>query len=143
MSADHLEASTEKEIQLLAQSDVVSVALPGASIGLGCAFTPARKILDAGGALAIASDWNPGSGPMGDLITQASILGTFEKLTNEEILAGITFRAAHALGLKDRGRIQKGMMADLVLYQTNHFNEILYHQGQLKPSKVIKKGEIV
>lgn len=55
-SADHLEASTEKEISLLANSDVIAVALPGASLGLGCAFTPARKILDLGGALAIASD---------------------------------------------------------------------------------------
>lgn len=143
ISADHLEASTEKEIRLLAESEVVSVALPGASLGLGCAFTPARKILDAGGSLAIATDWNPGSGPMGDLITQASILGAFEKLTNEEIIAGITFRAAHALGLKDRGRILEGMKADLVLYKTNHFREILYHQGQMKPSMVIKNGEII
>lgn len=141
ISADHLEASTEREIKLLSQSDVVSVALPGASIGLGCAFTPARKILDSGGALAIASDWNPGSGPMGDLVTQAAILGTFEKLTNEEIMAAITFRAAHALGLPDRGRIVKGMKADLVIYETDHFNEVLYHQGQLKASTVIKNGE--
>ena len=79
VSADHLEASTDKEIALLAKSDVIAMALPGASIGLGCAFTPARKILDAGGALAIASDHNPGSAPMGDLLTQAAILGTFEK----------------------------------------------------------------
>jgi len=143
MSADHLEASTEAEVQLLAKSEVVSVALPGASLGLGCAFTPARKILDAGGSLAIASDWNPGSGPMGDLITQAAILGTFQKLSNEEILAGITFRAALALGLKDRGRIEEGMKADLVIYETDHFNEILYHQGQLKPSMVIKNGETI
>ena len=67
LSADHLEASTEKEIALLANSDVVATALPGASLGLGCGFTPARKILDAGGSLAIASDHNPGSAPMGDL----------------------------------------------------------------------------
>ena len=64
-SADHLEASTEKEIKLLAHSDVVAMALPGASIGLGCAFTPARKLLDSGACLAIATDWNPGSAPMG------------------------------------------------------------------------------
>ena len=66
ISADHLEASTEKEIMQLAESNTIAVALPGASIGLGCDFTPARKILDQGGALAIASDWNPGSAPMGD-----------------------------------------------------------------------------
>ncbi len=65
LSADHLEASGDSEIQLLAKSNTISVALPGASLGLGCAFTPARKILAQGGALAIASDWNPGSAPMG------------------------------------------------------------------------------
>ena len=79
-SADHLEASGDAEIQLLAKSNTIAVALPGASIGLGCAFTPARKLLDAGAALAIGSDWNPGSAPMGDLLAQASILATFEKL---------------------------------------------------------------
>ncbi|MEW7291778.1 imidazolonepropionase [Aquimarina sp. 2304DJ70-9] len=143
VSADHLEASTEDEIKMLADSNVVSVALPGASIGLGCNFTPARKILDAGGALAIASDWNPGSAPMGDLLTQACILGTFEKLSNTEVLAGITCRAAAALNLKDRGRLTTGMLADFNLFQTDHFNEIFYHQGKLVPSQVWKRGDIV
>ncbi|WP_420321420.1 imidazolonepropionase [Flagellimonas sp.] len=140
VSADHLEASTEKEIQLLAKSDVISMALPGASIGLGCAYTPARKILDAGGALAIASDHNPGSAPMGDLLTQASILGTFEKLSNAEVLAGITFRAGAALKLTDRGTLQTGTQADFVAFPTNNYQEITYHQGQLKPNAVWKNG---
>lgn len=143
ISADHLEASTKNEIEMLANSDVISVALPGASIGLGCDFTPARKILNAGGALAIASDWNPGSAPMGDLLTQACILGTFEKLSNAEILAGITFRAAAALNLKDRGRLSSGMLADFNLFQTDHFNEIFYHQGKLTPSQVWKRGDLI
>lgn len=59
LSADHLEASTDKEIELLSKSNVIATALPGASIGLGCAFTPARKLLDAGCSVAIASDHNP------------------------------------------------------------------------------------
>ncbi len=143
ISADHLEASTDHEIKILAKSNVIAVALPGASLGLGCDFTPARKILDAGGALAIASDWNPGSAPMGDLLTQASILGTFEKLTNAEVLAGITFRAAAALNLKDRGKLSSNMLADFNLFQTDHFNEIFYQQGKLVPSQVWKKGNIV
>ncbi|MHA7057140.1 imidazolonepropionase [Aquimarina sp. M1] len=143
VSADHLEASTDKEIKMLADSDVISVALPGASIGLGCDFTPARKILDAGGALAIASDWNPGSAPMGDLLTQASILGTFQKLSSAEVLAGITSRAAAALKLEDRGKLAPGMLADFCLFSTNHYNEILYHQGKLTPAQVWKRGEAV
>jgi imidazolonepropionase len=142
-SADHLEASTEKEIIQLAKSDVIAVALPGASLGLGCAFTPARKILDQGGALAIASDWNPGSAPMGDLLTQASILATFEKLSTAEVFAGITFRAAATLGLEDRGRIKAGLLADFCLFPTSNYQEILYQQGTMKPVQVCKKGEMI
>ncbi|MEM8998943.1 MAG: imidazolonepropionase [Bacteroidota bacterium] len=143
LSADHLEASTPKEIEMLAKSNVVSVALPGASMGLGCGFAPARKILDAGGALAIASDHNPGSAPMGNLLTQASILATFEKLSNAEVLAGITFRAAAALNLNDRGRLQKGMQADLVAFPVANYQEITYRQGELQPSNVWKNGVVV
>ncbi len=143
ISADHLEASTEKEIKMLAGSTVIATALPGASLGLGCAFTPARRILDAGGALAIASDHNPGSGPMGDLLTQAAILGAFEKLSNAEVLAGITVRAAAALGLKDRGALSVGSQADLAIFHTGHYNEILYNQGNLKPCMVWKNGQLV
>ncbi|NHF58471.1 imidazolonepropionase [Flavobacteriaceae bacterium TP-CH-4] len=143
LSADHLEASTEKEIELLAKSNVIATALPGASLGLGCGFTPARKILDAGGALAIASDHNPGSAPMGDLLTQAAILGAFEKLTNAEVLAGITFRAAAALNLKDRGRLAKGKLADFCGFHSDNYQEILYNQGNFKPCMVWKKGELV
>ena len=143
VSADHLEASTQKEIDLLAKTDVIATALPGASIGLGCQFTPARKILDAGGALAIASDHNPGSAPMGDLLTQAAILGTFEKLTNAEVLAGVTSRAAAALNLKDRGQLKKGFLADFVLFHTNDYREILYNQGSFKPCMIFKNGVLV
>ena len=143
ISADHLEASTEKEIQLLAKSPVIATALPGASLGLGCDFAPARKLLDAGAAVAIASDHNPGSAPMGDLLTQASILGAFEKLSNAEILAGITFRAAAALDKQDRGVLQKGFLGDFIIFSTSHYNEILYHQGTLKPESVWKNGKQV
>jgi imidazolonepropionase len=140
ISADHLEASSEKEIALLANSDTVAVALPGASIGLGMSFTPARKLLDAGASLAIASDWNPGSAPMGDLLMQSSILATFEKLSNAEVLAGITCRAAAALGLSDRGSIAVGKLADILLFPTNDYREITYYQGKLKPAMVFKRG---
>ncbi|MFC3880666.1 imidazolonepropionase [Algoriphagus namhaensis] len=141
ISADHLEASSEAEIRLLSNSKTITVALPGASLGLGCRFTPARKILDQGGALAIASDWNPGSAPMGDLLTQASILATFEKLSTAEVFAGITFRAAAALGLHDRGKLASNQLADVNLFPTSDYREILYQQGQLKPAQVWKRGK--
>ncbi|WP_057937295.1 imidazolonepropionase [Algoriphagus resistens] len=142
-SADHLEASTETEIALLAKSETVAVALPGASIGLGCAFTPARKILDQGGSLAIGSDWNPGSAPMGDLLTQASILATFEKLSTAEVFSALTFRAALALGVEDRGVLKAGLRADFIFFPAADYREILYQQGKLKPSQVWKQGELV
>ncbi len=143
VSADHLEASTSHEIELLAKSNVIATALPGASLGLGCNFTPARKILDAGGALAIASDHNPGSAPMGDLLTQSAILGTMQKLTNAEVLAGITFRAAAALKLPDRGKLEAGYLSDFNLFHTANFNEILYNQGAFKPCMVYKNGKLI
>jgi imidazolonepropionase len=143
ISADHLEASEDKEIEALANSNTIAVALPGASVGLGCAFAPARKILDKGGALAIASDWNPGSAPMGDLVCQASILATFEKLSNAEVLAGITFRAAAALNLFDRGTLIAGNKADFILYSTTDYRDILYYQGSLRPTKIWKSGKLV
>ena len=140
-SADHLEATIEEDLEYLAKSETVAVALPGASLGLGEPFTPARKILDKNGILAIASDWNPGSAPMGNLITQASILATFQKLTTAEVLAGITFRAAKALNLTDRGILKKGMKADFVVFETNNFQNILYNQGSLVASEVYIDGE--
>ncbi len=140
LSVDHLEASTEKEIALLANSDVMPVALPGASIGIGCPFTPARKLLDAGCGLAIASDWNPGSAPQGDLLTQAAILASFEKLSTAEVLAAMTNRAALALGRTDRGVLDIGLHADVIAFPTNDYREILYQQGSMKPCNVWKSG---
>ena len=141
VSADHLEATIDEDIEFLAKSETVAVALPGASLGLGEPFTPARKILDKNGILAIASDWNPGSAPMGNLIVQASILATFQKLTTAEVLAGITFRAAKALNLNDRGILKKGMKADFVVFETDNFQNILYNQGSLVASEVYIDGE--
>lgn len=136
LSADHLEASGELEIKMLANSNTVAVTLPGASLGLGMKYAPARKLLDAGACLAIASDWNPGSAPMGDLLLQAAVMGAAEKLTSAEIFAGITSRAAKALGLQDRGSLLPGLRADMQLYPCSDYREILYQQGKLKPIMV-------
>ena len=140
-SADHLEATADEDIDFIASSETVAIALPGASLGLGEKFSPARKILDKNGILAIASDWNPGSAPMGNLITQASILATFEKLSTAEVLAGITFRSAFALGLEDRGKLEKGKKADFVTFKTDNFQNILYQQGSLNAANVFVDGE--
>ncbi|SDF63615.1 imidazolonepropionase [Mucilaginibacter pineti] len=135
-SADHLEASGDYEINLLAKSDTVAVTLPGASLGLGMQYAPARKLLNAGACLAIASDWNPGSAPMGDLLLQAAVMAAAEKLSAAEVYAGLTFRAAQALKLNDRGTLAKGKLADMQAYPCADHREILYQQGKLKPISV-------
>ncbi len=133
VSADHLEASKDTEIKLLANSNTVAVVLPGASLGLGMQYSPARKLLDADACLAIASDWNPGSAPMGDLLMQAAVMSAAEKLNTAEVFAGLTYRAAKALNLHDRGILAPGMRADMQAYPCNDYREILYQQGKLKP----------
>ncbi len=143
LSVDHLEASGDKELKMIAGSEVVAVALPGSSLGLGQPFTPARKLLDAGASLAIASDWNPGSAPMGDLLVQAALLGVFEKLTVAETFAAITCRAARALNAGDRGTLTSGKLADFIAFPFSDFREILYNQGRIKPVLCWKKGERV
>ncbi len=142
VSADHLEVSSDAEIAALSRSNTVAVALPGSSYGLGIYhMTPARKLLDAGAILAIASDWNPGSAPMGDLLTQAAMFGIYEKLSAAEVFAALTFRAAKALKLSDRGIIEKGKLADFQLYPLDNYKKILYNQGKIKPFAVYKNGE--
>ncbi|MBF9254865.1 imidazolonepropionase [Pontibacter sp. 172403-2] len=140
VSADHLEASTEVEIALLQEAGTVATVLPGASLGLGMRYAPARKMLDGGLCLAIATDWNPGSAPMGDLLLQAALLGASEKLMTAETLAAITSRAAHALYLTDRGILATGKLADMIAFPTENYKEILYFQGKLKPKIIWKKG---
>ena len=140
-SADHLEASSTADLEALRSRGVTAVALPGASLGLGIGFTPAREALDLGVSVAIASDWNPGSAPMGHLLLQASVLGAAEKLSAAEVWTGITSRAAHALGLDRVGVIQSGFSADLIAFPCRDYREILYHQGMLTPSVTMVKGK--
>jgi len=142
ISVDHLEVINETEIKYLSKSKTSAVVLPGCSIGIGLPFAPARKILDNGCSLAIATDWNPGSAPMGDLLTQASILAVKEKLTNAEVFSAISYRAANALGLKDRGVIEKNKIADFIGFNISDYKEILYNQGKIKPSFICKRGKV-
>jgi imidazolonepropionase len=143
LSADHLEVSSSDELSLLRDEGVVATVLPGASLGLGIPFAPARKILDKGLSLVIASDWNPGTAPMGDLLVEAAILGAYEKLSMAETLAALTIRAANALKLDDRGALKEGNRADMCAFACEDFREILYHQGSLKPTYVWKKGKLI
>lgn len=140
VSADHLECATEEDLQALAAADVIAVTLPGACLGLGISMPPARLMLDCNLAVAIASDWNPGSAPMGQLLTAAALLGVREKLSMAETLAGITIRAARALAMPDRGQLKPSLRADLAIFPCNDYREILYRQGALAPKIVVVQG---
>lgn len=140
ISADHLEASSDEDVKRLANSNVVCTVLPGASLGLGMHYSPARKLLDQGCCVAISTDWNPGSAPMGDLLIQTALLGAAEKLSIGECIAGITTRAAKALNLTDRGKLSSGLLADMIAFPTHDHREIFYQQGKMKPDMVWKKG---
>lgn len=142
VSADHLETTNEETIQKFRNSDTVAVALPGASLGLGMQYTPCRKLLDNDACVAIATDWNPGSAPMGDLLVQASLIGAAEKLSISEILAAITFRAAQALRI-DAGVIHNGAGAGVAVFKTDSHRKIFYNQGQLKPAYTIINNECI
>ena len=143
VSADHLENSTREDLEALVAAGVAAVALPGAVLGLGESWPDARRILDTGGILAIASDWNPGSAPMGDLLLQAALLGVFARLSMAETWAAVTIRAARALGLQDRGSFENGRLADIAAWAVDDWREVLYAQGALKPTAVWKSGRRV
>lgn len=142
LSADHLEQANPEDCRKLRDAGVIAVVLPGASLGLGMPMAPARMMLDQGLAVAIASDWNPGSAPMGNILTQAAILGASETLTIAETLAGMTVRAAKALSLDNRGVIRPGMRADFIIFPCDNYREILYRQGSLLPSWVVIGGKL-
>lgn len=139
-SVDHLEMISHDDALYLAERKVPAVVLPGATLGLGEPFPPARMLLNTGNCLVIASDWNPGTAPMGNLLTQASLLGAQQKLSMAEMWSGITFRAAHALGLHDRGVIAKGKRADIAIFHCNDWREVLYYQGSLHPCDLFIGG---
>lgn len=142
VSADHLEFTDDESVKLFNGSETVAVALPGASLGLGMQYTPCRKLLDNNACLAIATDWNPGSAPMGDLLTQAALVGAAEKLSIAETLAAITFRAAKALRVGE-GTIKKGQKAKFTVFPTHDFRTIFYQQGQLKPKYTVIGNDLI
>jgi imidazolonepropionase len=139
VSADHLERSDRAAVSALCDSPTAATALPGASIGLGEPFAPARALLDGGASLVIASDWNPGSAPNGNLLLQASILGTYENLSMAELWAAVTCRAAAVLGLVDRGVLAPGRQADIIAFQGD-WRDPMWSQGSMLPAAVWRGG---
>ena len=116
LSVDHLENIGEEEIELLKASNVMPTALPGAAFFLNLPFPPARKMIDAGLPLAIASDFNPGSSPSGNMAQMVALACIKMKLTPEEAINAATLNTAQALELGDQyGSITKGKVANVFI----------------------------
>jgi imidazolonepropionase len=142
-SVDHLEATGPEGVRVLAASDVVAVALPVSALFLGRPMPPARALADAGAAIALATDFNPGSSFCESLPIACSLACTQLRLSPEEALAACTVNAAHVLGRADRiGRAAPGYDADLVLLEAPDWRHLAYHLGSDLVTTVIRRGEV-
>jgi imidazolonepropionase len=142
-SVDHLEATGEEGIRALAASDVVGVLLPASALFLGRPMPPARALVDAGAAVALATDLNPGSAFCESLPLVTSLACTQLRLAPSEALAACTVNAAHVLGRSDRvGRLARGFAADAVLLDAPDWRHLAYHLGGDLVRTVIVGGEI-
>lgn len=145
LSVDHLEVLTEQDLSELKQGSTMPVALPTCSYFLGINYAPGRKIIDNGLPLAIASDFNPGSSPSGNMNFVVSTACIKMKLTAEEAINAATINGAYAMGVSDKvGSITEGKVANLIITKDiNSINEIPYSFGSGKISKVILAGKII
>ena len=129
-SVDHLEATGDEGVRALAGSDVTAVLLPASALFLGRRMPPGRTLVDAGAAVALATDFNPGSAFCESLPLVCSLAATQLQLSPAEALGACTVNAAHVLGRADRkGRLAPGYDADLVLLDTPDWRYLAYHLG--------------
>ena len=116
LSVDHLEVLTDQDLSILSKSDTMSVALPSCSFFLGIPYTNARKLIDANVPMAIASDYNPGSSPSGNMNFVVSLACIKMRMTPEEAINAATINAAYALNLSNKiGSISKGKVANFII----------------------------
>lgn len=145
LSADHLVSTPPEHVEQLAQSNTVAVALPGTPFGLGHHhFTPARAIVDAGGALALATDCNPGTSICESMPFIIALACRYLRLTPTEAIHAATINAAHALNrAHEVGSLEVGKMADIVLFDLPSEQHVGYRFGTVQPYTVFKCGEEV
>jgi imidazolonepropionase len=145
ISADHLDVTPPAEIEALAQSETVGVVLPAVNFNLGSAhFADARRLIDAGAALALSTDINPGSAPCPSLPLVMAIACRYQGLLPAEALNASTINAAYAIGLGDQlGSIEVGKQADLLVIGAPDYRHLAYQFGVNLVERVIKKGQIL
>lgn len=130
LSADHLEYLDEAGVAAMAKAGTVAVILPGAFYCLSETQLPPIELLRQHGvAIAVATDYNPGTSPIGSLLLSMNMACTLFKLTPEEALAGCTRHAASALGLQDRGELAVGKRADFAVWKVQEPAELAYRIG--------------
>ncbi|MEM8691265.1 MAG: imidazolonepropionase [Pseudomonadota bacterium] len=130
LSADHVEYATHADAAALAASETVAVLLPGAFYTLHEKQTPPiQAFRDHGVSMAVATDWNPGSSPLGSLLLAMNMACTLFRMTPAEALAGTTCHAARALALTDCGVIAPGMRADLAIWDVTDPAQLSYGIG--------------
>ncbi|MFI5350336.1 MAG: imidazolonepropionase [Elusimicrobiota bacterium] len=144
VSVDHLDHADDTDFAALSASRTVACLVPGSNYFLGKPYPPARRMLDAGAAVALATDFNPGTCPCLDMRTIVSLACTQMKMTPGEALVSATINGAHAAGLgATHGSLEAGKIADLVCHEAEDWRELAYYFGSTKTRWTMKRGEIV
>lgn len=143
-SADHLLHASDEGVKVLANSDTVATLLPTTAFCLKEQFAPARKMIDAGCAVALATDFNPGSGFTNSVPLMIALGVIYMGMTAEEAITALTLNGAAAVGRADQiGSIEEGKQADIVILQYPSYKFLPYHTGVNIVETVIKKGKVV
>lgn len=143
-SVDHLEAVTPDDLEHLAHSDTIAVALPSTGFHLDDRYAPARSFVDAGGALAIATNYNPGSAPTPSIPFTIALGCRKLMLTPAEAITAATFNAACVLGLHDElGSLEVGKRADIQILDCRDERELAYEFARPGPRMTIIAGEVI
>jgi imidazolonepropionase len=145
ISADHLDVTPPEERELLAASETVAVLLPGVNVHLGSRhFADARAWIEAGAAIALATDFNPGSAPILSLPLVMALACRYQRLSPAEALNAVTINAAHAIGLGDRlGSLEVGKQADVLILNAPDYRHLVYWLGVNLVEGVIKHGRLL
>lgn len=144
VSADHLLMVSDEGIEKLSKNNVIATLLPCTAFCLAKPYAPARKIIDKGGAVALASDFNPGSCFSSSIPLMLALAVIHMKMTIEEAIVAITLNGAAAIDKADSiGTIEVGKKADLVMLKYPNYKFLVYHTGANIVEKVLKDGEVV